>query len=154
MSFRKIVVAVDMDQNCLDALTQIKTMSIPETTEIHLVHVFEYVPNFVDLNFVLAPSDKDMTEIQMALTEKLTGVRKILGLEHRKNVEQKCLVSVNAKQEFLQYVDKAGPDLVVAASEEKTGFIGLFEGSFTAFLTKYCRANLLILRPIPRYNVG
>lgn len=154
MTFKKIVVAVDMDQNCIEALAQIKTMDLPESTEVHLVHVFEYVPNFIDLNFVLAPSDKDLSEIKAALMEKLTGVRKVIGMEHRKNVVQKCLVSTNAKQEFLQYVDSVFPDLVVAASEEKTGFIGLFEGSFTSFLTKYCRGNLLILRPIPNYNVG
>jgi hypothetical protein len=153
MKFEKIIVAVDLDQNSVETLGQIRQMHFPADAEIHLVHVFEQVPNLMDLSFVFTPSEKDLAEIQLVILKKLEDIRNILGLNDRPKTYLRCLLSSNPKQEFLQYVDSVGPDLVVAAAEEKSGFVGLFEGSFTNFLSKFCRANLLLLRPQPEKGI-
>jgi nucleotide-binding universal stress UspA family protein len=153
MNLKKIVIAIDMDPNSIETLAQIKDMNFPESAEIHLVHVFEFVPNFIDLSFVFSPSEKEMAEIQLVMLEKLADVKKQLGLEMKSKIHLRCLLSSNGKQEFLQYADSIAAELVIAAAKEREGFIGLFEGSFTNFLSKYCRSNLLILRPIFKHSV-
>jgi hypothetical protein len=153
MNFEKVIIAVDLNENSIETLSQIKTMHFPLNAEVHLVHIFEQVPNLMDLSFVFTPSEKDLAEIQLVILRKLEGIKKDLGLDNRERTYLRCLVSSNPKQEFLQYVDSVSPDLVIAAAEEKSGFIGLFEGSFTNFLSKFCRANLMLLRPQPEKGV-
>lgn len=153
MKIEKVVVAIDLSKNSIETLNQIKGMHFSQDSELHLVHVFEQVPNLMDLSFVFTPSEKDLAEIQLAILKKLEEIKIKLGFENRPKTYLRCLLSSNPKQEFLQYVDSIAPDLVIAAAEEKSGFVGLFEGSFTNFLSKFCRANLLLLRPKPENGV-
>jgi nucleotide-binding universal stress UspA family protein len=147
MKFKKIVVAVDLDPKSLTTLSQIKDMELAPDAEVHLVHVFEYT----FLNFDIIPGmklgEEDLFLIERAIMEKLEGIKRELGLDKGQRVKLKCLLSVGAKQEFVQYLDEEKPDLVVAASQEKAGLAGFFEGSFSAFLTKFARPNLMLLRP-------
>jgi nucleotide-binding universal stress UspA family protein len=147
MKYKKIIIAVDFDPKALETLSQLKDLEIDPAAEVHLVHVFEYT----FMNFDLIPGMKldreELFLIEKAVLEKLNGIRKDLGLEQHQ-VTTKCLLSVGAKQEFVQYIDEVKPDLVIAASQEKQGLSGFFEGSFTAFLTKFSRSNLMFLRPL------
>ncbi len=152
MNTHKIVMAVDFEKNSLETLSQIKELAFPESSEIHLVHIFEHVPRMMDFSFVFSPSEKDLAELQKIILKKLEEVKMELGLKDRPKTYLRCLISSNSKQEFLQYVDSLGANLVIAAAQEKSGYIGLFEGSFTNFLSKFCRANLLLLRPKAEYG--
>jgi nucleotide-binding universal stress UspA family protein len=147
MNFKKIVIAVDMEESSLKTLAQIKKLNFSADSEVHLVHVFEYgVYNF-DLMPMMTPNKEDFVAITELFTKKLQDVKVELGLDKGPKVAVKCLISIGAKQEFLQYADALKADLIIAASQEKNGLQGFFEGSFTSFLTKFSRANLLILRP-------
>lgn len=154
MNFDKIVVALDMDENSIETLTQLKQLNFPLTAEIHLVYIFEYVANNFDFTFVIPPSSEDLGKIQMIMLEKMEALKPKLGLDKHTNVITKCFISGNAKQEFLNYADSIDAKLIVAASKERKGFLGLFESSFTNFLTKFSRSNLIILRPQSVYNIG
>jgi nucleotide-binding universal stress UspA family protein len=147
MNFSKIVLAVDLDPTSLKTLGQVKKLGIDRNTEIHLVHVFELVLYNFELTPILPPSGEDYMLIEKTIEEKLEAVKRDLGLADHPKVSVKCLISEGARQEFLQYTEKVKPDLVVAASQEKSGMKGFFEGSFTSFLTKFSRSHLLILRP-------
>jgi len=147
MNNQKIVIAVDFEKKSIETLSQFREFVISETSEIHLVHVFEHVPRLMDFSFVFSPSEKDLAELQKIILIKLEEVKVVLGLKDRPKTYLRCLISSNSKQEFLQYVDTLGANLVIAAAQEKSGYVGLFEGSFTNFLSKFCRANLLLLRP-------
>ncbi len=153
MKFDKIVLAVDLNKNSIDTLAQIKSIDFPREAEIHLVHVFEQVPSLMDLSIVFTPTEKDLAQIQLEILKKLGEIKTKFELDHRPKVYLRCLISGNPKQEFLQYIDSLGADLVIAAAKERPGFIGLFEGSFTHFLSKFCRSNLMLLRPSPDYGV-
>lgn len=147
MNLKKVVIAVDLDADSLKSLYQLRTLAIPKDSEIHLVHVFEL--NFMSFDFlpVSRPSPEDYLLIEKVIEEKLMAVKRELGLEQHKNVVLKCLFAPNARQEFLNYADKENATLIIAASKEREGFNGLFESSFTAFLNKFSRSNLLLLRP-------
>jgi nucleotide-binding universal stress UspA family protein len=147
MKFNKVVIAVDFAEQALETLSQIRDMELSPNAEVHLVHVFEYT----FMNFEILPGTKmgkdEFLIIEKAMLEKLETVRQNLGLGKDKTT-LKCLISVGAKQEFVQYIDEIRPDLVIAATQEKQGLAGFFEGSFTAFLNKFSRSNLLLLRPL------
>lgn len=154
MNFEKVVVAVDLDENSIETLTQLKKLNLSEKAEIHLVNIFEYVANNFDFTFVIPPSPEELGKIQMIMIEKIEALKPKLGLDKHTKVVVKCLISGNAKQEFLNYAESINADLIVAASKERKGFLGLFESSFTNFLTKFSRANVIILRPVPVYTIG
>jgi len=147
MNYKKVVVAVDMNEASLKTLSQINNFNFPKDSEIHLVHVFEI--NFFSFDFIpsLKPTPENYFLIEKAVEERLVKVKKQLGLDDHEKVVLKCLISGNAKQEFLGYADRNGATLIIAASQEKEGFKGLFESSFTNFLNKFSTTSLIILRP-------
>lgn len=147
MSFHRVVLAVDLDPMALKTLSQIRELNLDKNAEIHLVHVFELALYQFELTPLLPPSDEDYVLIEKVVQDKLEKVKNDMGLQDHQKVILKCLISESARQEFMQYIDIIKPDLVVAASQEKTGLKGFFEGSFTSFLSKFSRFNLLILRP-------
>lgn len=146
MNLKKIIIAVDMEKDSLKCLEQLRTFPIPKDSEVHLVHVFELNFMSFDIIPVVQPSPEDYLMIQKLMEEKLLAVKDKLGLDQQ-NVVVKCLFAPNARQEFLNYTMEQKASLVISASKERQGFKGLFESSFTAFLNKYSRSNLLILRP-------
>lgn len=154
MEFSKVAVALDMDVSTIETLSQIKKLNIPTNTEIHLVYIFEYAAGSFDFNIVVPPSPDDLDKIQLIMAEKMEALKPNFGLENHTKVICKCIVSGNAKQEFLNYADSIQADLIIAASKERRGFLGLFESSFTSFLNKFSRANIVVLRPTSVYNVG
>lgn len=154
MEFSKVAVAVDMNESSIETLSQIKKLNIPTNTDIHLVYIFEYTSGSFDFNIVIPPSPDDLDKIQLIMTEKMEALKPLFGLENHTKVVSKCIVSGNAKQEFLNYADSIQADLIIAASKERKGFLGLFESSFTSFLNKFSRANIIVLRPKPVYTVG
>jgi nucleotide-binding universal stress UspA family protein len=147
MKFNRVLIATDLDQTNIRTLSQLEKMQLAADTEIHLIHVFE----FKMLNFENLPNyqvnKNDIFTIERLLLQKLEELKNELKLDRYAKVITKCLVSVGAKQEFLQYADQVKPDLIIAAAGEKTPLRGFFEGSFTSFLNKFSRYNLLILRP-------
>ncbi len=146
MNFKKVVIAIDLEETSLQNLYQLKDFSFPLESEIHLVHVFEL--SFMSFDFIpnIQPSPEDYLLIQKVIEEKLQHIKKNLGLGDYKNVVLKCLFSSNAKQEFLSYADSINAGLIIAGTKEKEGITGLFESSFTSFLNKFSSINLLTLR--------
>ncbi len=147
MNYSKVVIAVDMNEASLKTLSQLSNFIFPKDSEIHLVHVFEL--SFFSFDFIpsLQPTPENYFLLEKTIEEKLVKIKKQLGLDHHEKVVLKCLISENAKQEFLNYADKSGATLIIAASQEKEGLKGFFESSFTNFLNKFSKANLIILRP-------
>ena len=147
MNYKRVAVAVDMDEVSITTLSQIKDLNIPTESHIHLVHIFEL--NFFSLDFFppLQPTPENYLLIQKLMEEKLLAVQKKLGLEDHENVVLKCLFSSNAKHEFVKYSNTIQASVVIAASKEKEGFSGLFESSFTSYLNKFSHKNFILFRP-------
>lgn len=147
MNYKKVVIAVDLNEASLKTLSQINDFNFPEDSEIHLVHVFEL--NFFSFDFMpnLQPTPENYFLIEKAIEERLVKIKKQLGLDKHNKVVLKCLISGNAKQDFLAYADRNGATLIIAASQEKEGFQKLFESSFINFLNRFSMTNLIILRP-------
>jgi nucleotide-binding universal stress UspA family protein len=147
MLFKKIVIAVDLDESSWPTLEKIREIGLPREAEVHLVHAFEVAPVAYDFLASYLPTEIEKKEIQQVIETKLTTLIERLGLKNQSKVKCQCLVSGNARQDFLNYVEKLGCDLIITASQEKTLMRGIFEGSFASYLNKYARPNLLVLRP-------
>jgi nucleotide-binding universal stress UspA family protein len=147
MDFKKIVVAVDFVEESLRVLEKIKTITFPGHAEFHLLHAFELFPSRVDFIASYLPGTNQLNEISELFSEKLTELIPRFGFSVLSNLKVKCLVSHNARQDFLNYTNEIGADLIITASQEKSFVKGLFEGSFGGFLNKYSKASLLVLRP-------
>ncbi|MGE3610466.1 MAG: universal stress protein [Bacteriovoracaceae bacterium] len=146
MNYSQTVIAVDLDDASTKTLSQVSDHKLPAGSTVHLVHVVEV--NYLSLLPQLQLSSDYKSKIENNVLEKLKQIQKSIGLENSSNCILQCLISMNAKQEFLNYADKIGATLIVAAAKEREGFKGLFESSFTNFLNKFSHTNLLILRPI------
>lgn len=146
MNFNQTVIAVNLEEEATTALSQIKDLPFTEKSTIHLVHVFELHNFSFDLIPNLNLKKDDYLAIEKWGEEKLQEVQKKLGLESH-NCVLKCLISSNPRQEFLSYSDQVGASVVIAVAKEREGLKGLFESSFTSFLNKFSRANLILLRP-------
>jgi nucleotide-binding universal stress UspA family protein len=144
MMYKKILIAVDLDPASLQTLGQVKQLGIDPAAEVELVHVFEQSPLGFDFLPLPTLSREDTYLLEQAVTQKLEGIKRELGLPRAR---VKFLISENARQEFLQHAETERAQLIIAASQEKPGLRGFFEGSFTAFLNKFARCHLLVLRP-------
>ena len=147
MLFKKIVIAIDLDETTWPTLEKVREIGLSKEVEIHLVHAFEIAPVAYDFLASYLPTEIEKKEIQQVVEAKLAGLVERLGLKNQSKVKCQCLVSGNARQDFLNYVEKLGCDLIITASQEKTLMRGIFEGSFSSYLNKYARPNLLVLRP-------
>jgi nucleotide-binding universal stress UspA family protein len=145
MSYKKVVVAVSFDADSVKTLGKLQQLGLGAGSEVHLVHAIEVTPALSELIKGFNPSSH-YAEMVKAAEVKLQQVQAQLNLKEAK-VTVKALVGGNRRQEFLSYVDTQKPNLVVAASQERDGIKGFFEGSFTNFLSKFCQADVLILRP-------
>lgn len=146
MNYNKTIVAVSLDDKNIEALSQIGDLPFSENSVIHLVHVFEIHQLSLDFIPNLHLSPEDLLAVEKWGEDRLLEVRDKIGLTE-KNCVVKCLISTNPRQEFLNYADTHGATLIVAVAKEREGVRGLFESSFTNFLNKFSRCNLLLLRP-------
>lgn len=145
MKFSTILIAADLDPRALPILKKVKDLGLPKDAKIELVHVMEmslaehFLPS-------LRPSADELAQIEKLVLKELSELKGMIGLSDYANVSMKCLISPNAKQDFLHLSEDLNADLIIAAAKEREGLKGVFEGSFTNFLNKFCSANLLTLR--------
>lgn len=145
MDYSKTIVAVSLEDENVEALTQIRDLPFTETSQIHLVHVFEIHQLSIDFIPNMHLSPEDLFAVEKWGEDRLIQVRDKMGFSEKICVV-KCLISTNPRQEFLNYADTHGATLIVAVAKEREGVKGLFESSFTNFLSKFSKANLLLLR--------
>lgn len=147
VNFKNIAVAVDLDESTWATLEKVRHLALPKEAQVHLIHAFEISSVAYDYLTAYMPSETERKEIQQVVEKKMLALVPRLGLTEQSQVKVVCLVTNNARQDFLNYAEKHGCDLIVTASQEKTLMRGLFEGSFANYLNKYARASLMVLRP-------
>lgn len=146
MSYKKVIAAVQLDDKSIATLSKMKNLNFDKGTEIHLVHVVEITPSLAEIAKGFEVGSQKSKEIALEVEERLKKISEHFGLDGV-NFVFKGIVCGNRRQEFLAYVESQKADLVIAASKEREGFKGFFEGSFTNFLTKFCKMDLVIFRP-------
>lgn len=147
MQVQKLLIAVDLNDECLEILKRVNSLGLPQSVEIHLVHVVEHVSLFPAFNQLFSNDEGSLEKMKVSALERLELMKRGLGLDRYQKVTLQCLIAPNAKQEFLEYAYKFRPDLIVTASHERKGYKGVFEGSFNNFLSRFSPYDILIFRP-------
>ena len=146
MAYKKVIVAVQLNDQSIRTLGKMKALNLAKGTEVHLVNILEITPSLVEIAQGFDVNSEKRKELALGIEERLKKISPQLGLDGVEFV-YKGIVCGNRRQELLAYAEAQKADLVIAASQERDGFKGLFEGSFTNFLTKYCKIDLVIFRP-------
>lgn len=143
----KVVIAVGMDEDMVERLRPVESMEFLQNCEVHFVTVF----NTLNYGFVMGdiplvyPVEADRKAIELTINEMLKNTSKqILPVGFAGRVVHECLFDQNPKSLFSTYVEDVKADLVIIAAREKKGF---FESSFTQYVGKHTKANLLVLKP-------
>lgn len=145
MSFpAKVIIAADVFHHTKDIVPLLRSMSFIQNSEIQLVHIFHTMTYVVDVNeYPLAfPVVDDRKQIEKFVLNSLNRLKEDIFPKTSK-VATLSLFSDDPKRYFCDYIERERPDLVILAARKKRG---VFEGSFSQFITKHTESNILILK--------
>jgi hypothetical protein len=147
MSFaNKIAIAVNLNAPMSDVLKGLKELDFLNKGEVHFLNIYLTSTYAIGLgeSSIIYPVESDQRIIREQTIAKLSEMaRSLLPLSFKGQVICECLFSDNPKRRFCDYVDEKKVDTIVVAAREKRG---LFESSFTQFVTKHTKANMIILK--------
>lgn len=145
----KAVVAVDLEHWKAGSWNPLKGLDFLQGCELHLVYVFPtttvYAMSYLGEIPVPHPAPYDRVTVQESVEAALKSFADGAWQEgHKGKLVYKCLFAEDPKAAFCDYVLEQKADLVVTAAREKRGF---FESSFSQYVTKHTKANVLVLKP-------
>lgn len=144
MKAKKVVVAVNFEEDTHRPLFQLKDMEFDPESEIHLVHVMPVIlyARGMSFNVLTYPLPEERPRIEENIIAALKDLKNEI-LPGHKHVVFKCLFDVNTKAAFTDYVKNEKADLVIVATRPRHG---LFDSSFAQHQLKHSSANVLVLR--------
>lgn len=147
MSFaKKVAIAISLNEPLEPILESIRSLDFIKNSEVYFLNVSLTTTYAIGLgeSSIIYPLEDDQKKIREQTIKKLNEmVKDILPLDFKGKVIAECLFSDNPKRKFCEYVDEKNIDTVIVAAREKRG---LFESSFTQFIAKHTRANIVILK--------
>ncbi len=147
MSFaKKVVVAVNLNDPMKDILSGLKDLDFLNKSEVHFVNVYLTTTYAIGLgeSSIVYPILSDQQKIQESTVAALKKMAPgLLSSKFEGKIVTDCLFSDDPKRKFCHYVEEKHIDTVIVAAREKRGF---FESSFTSFVNKHTRANMIVLK--------
>jgi hypothetical protein len=147
MSFaRKVAVAIDLNDPHAEILKAVKQLEFINNSEVYFVTVNMTTTYAIGLGessivYPLIDDQKKIHESTVAELKKLTG--SLLGHEFRGKIHTECLFSDDPKRKFCEFLIEKEIDTIIVAAREKRG---IFESSFTHYVSKHSHANMIILK--------
>lgn len=140
----KVIIAVDVFHSPDDFVSVLSSLKFIHQAEIQLVHIFHTMTYVVDVNeYPLAfPVIDDRKTIEESVIRSLTKLKEGT-FPNTANVSLVSLFSDDPKRYFCDYVEREKPELIILAARKKRG---VFEGSFSQFITKHTDSNILTLK--------
>ena len=147
MSFaKKIAVAVNLNEPLSEILESMKSLDFINKSEVHFLNIYLTTTYAIGLgeSAIIYPLETDQKKIREQTLERLDELgRSFLPKEFSGKIVSECLFSDDPKRKFCEYISEKGIDTVIVAAREKRG---IFESSFTQFISKHTKANMLILK--------
>ena len=142
----KIAIAVNLNDPNPEVFLSLKDLEFFQRSELHFVNInltTTYAIGFGEASIVY-PLITEQKEIHDSTIVELRRVAsQLLPRNFQGKLVTECLFSDDPKRRFCQYVEENGVDTVILAAREKKG---LFESSFTQYVTKHTRANVIVLK--------
>jgi hypothetical protein len=147
MSFlQKIALAINLNQPNLEVFETLRKMDFLIGKEIHLVNINLTTTYALGLGeaSIVYPLMTEQKQIHDSTIKELKRLApEILPENFKGKLEVDCLFSDDPKRKFCHYVEENGLDTVIIAAREKKGF---FESSFTQYVTKHTKVNVIVLK--------
>ncbi len=147
MSFaKKIAVAINFNNPMKDILSGLKDLEFINKSEVHFVNVYLTTTYAIGLgeSSIIYPIASDQKKIQESTVAALQKIAlELLPAKFEGKIVTDSLFGDDPKRKFCQYVEDKGIDTVIVAGREKRGF---FESSFTSYVNKHTRANMIVLK--------
>jgi hypothetical protein len=147
MSFAKrVAVAINLNEPMKDILSGLRELEFLNKSEVHFVNVYLTTTYAVGLGegSIVYPILSDQKKIQESTVAALQNmVPGLLSPKFEGKIVPDCLFADDPKRKFCHYVEEKNIDTVIVAAREKRGF---FESSFTQYVSKHTRANMIVLK--------
>jgi len=143
---KKIGIAINMNHPNLEVFEALKKMEFFQGCEIHLININLTTTYAIGLGeaSIVYPLITEQKQIHDSTISELKRLAlKFLPEKLPGKLEAVCLFSDDPKRKFCHYVEEKDLDTVIVAAREKKGF---FESSFTQYVTKHTKANVLVLK--------
>lgn len=147
MSFaKKIAIGINLGEPLKEIFKALKELDFINHSEIHFVSINQtqiYMIGFGE-SAIIYPLEDDQKKIKAATLAELRELSKdILPKEFKGKVFHECLFADDPRARFCDYIEEKGIDTVIMAAREHKGF---FESSFTQYISKKSKANVVILK--------
>lgn len=147
MSFaKKVAVAINLNDPMKDILGSLKELEFLNKSEVHFVNVYLTTTYAIGLgeSSIVYPILSDQQKIQESTVAALLKMAPgLLSPKFEGKIVADCLFADDPKRKFCDYVEERHIDTVIVAAREKRGF---FESSFTQYVNKHTRANMIVLK--------
>jgi hypothetical protein len=143
---KKVAVGINLNDPQTEILKGIRQLEFLNHSEVHFVTINMTTSYTIGLGessivYPLIDDQKKIREATISALNQLTST--LLGQNFKGKIIFECIFSDDPKRKFCDYVEDSGIDTIVLASREKKGF---FESSFTNYVNKHSRANLIVLK--------
>lgn len=147
MTFKKIMIAVSLDEATQKPFHYLRELPIPLDSEIHIVHMATetFFTDGVEFEVRPYPPKEDRTKIVEEVKKKLLKFKEDIFPNHNR-IGVHVVFDTNIKAAFTDYATQQKADLVVVATRGRQGMKALFDSSFAQHQLKYSPANVLVLR--------
>lgn len=142
----KVAVGVNLAVDAKDEFVSLKELSFLNDCEIHFVHAFQTTTYSFGLgdSALIYPMQDDRKKLEESVVASLKNISsKLFDKDFLGKIHCHCLFSDNPKGAFSEFVQNKHIDLVVVSAREKRG---LFESSFSQYVQRHTRANVLVLK--------
>lgn len=142
----KVAIAIDLNESPKESFASLKELDFITNCEIHLVNIYQTTIYAIGLGegSIIYPIESDQKKIQESAVAHMEQLSKdLLPTKFSGKIVTTCLFSDAPRRKFCEYINENNMDTIIVGMREKRGF---FEGSFTQYVTKHTKANLIILK--------
>lgn len=146
---KKIAIALNLQEPLPEAYNDLKAYEFIRGCDVHVIYSFMTTTYAFGLGetALVFPMESDRKKLEESVTGMLQDIsRSMFPKDFCGRLSAHCLFSDEPRAKFCEFIEKENIDMVIVAAREKKG---LFDSSFTHYLTKHTHANVLILkRPV------
>lgn len=142
----KVAVGVNLSVDAKNEFESLKQLTFLNDCEIHFVNAFQTTTYSFGLSdsALIYPMQDDRKKLEESIVSSLKKISEnIFNENFQGKIYCHCLFSDNPKAAFSEFVHDKHIDLVVLSAREKRG---LFESSFSQYVQRHTKANMLILK--------
>lgn len=145
-TFRKVAIALDLRDPLPEVYQNLKHYDFLRGSDVHLIYSFMTTTYAFGLgeSALIFPMESDRKKLEESVVGMLSDIAKSLfPKDFCGHLSAHCLFSDSPKEKFCEFVEKEKIDMIIVATREKKG---LFDSSFSHYLTKHTHSNILILK--------